>query len=128
MSVPSMGRFTERTQAKQLATLYLESLRREVRRVYWHSLSEAPDVYRERVRKMTKGRHLFIGSPEDVLRAPYPQWQSTSEDRVEMLELIPGDTTGGEIDGRPKWISEFGSGIPLEIDVSHGPVVIRPAK
>ena len=68
-SIPSTGRaHTERTQAEGLAVLVFEALRRGVERVYWHSLLEAPNYYQPRApRMMTKGRHLFIGRPDQVL-------------------------------------------------------------
>lgn len=68
-STRSQGRQeTERSQASDLASIWLEAVRRGAVRVYWHSLAEKPTVHQNRrgPGTMTEGRHLLTGAVEDV--------------------------------------------------------------
>jgi hypothetical protein len=67
---------SERSQAIDLASLWLEAIRRDVRTVYWHALTEAPDLYDNPPRPgVARGRHLFTGYPDDV--GPRRAWRQT---------------------------------------------------
>ena len=61
-SLASAGGANERLQAMDMADLIFGPLHRGVERVYWHSLVEDPDYYRQGgAKRMTRGRHLFVG-------------------------------------------------------------------
>lgn len=49
---------SERDQAIDLAALFFEGLRRDIRTIYWHALTEPPDAPGSRP-GITRGRHLF---------------------------------------------------------------------
>jgi hypothetical protein len=67
---------SERDQAVDLASLFLEGLRRDVRTTYWHALTEAPDLDDTPPRPgVARGRHLFTGYPRDV--GPKRAWIAT---------------------------------------------------
>jgi hypothetical protein len=69
---------SEATQAAELLEALLEGLRRGTVRVYWHSLTEPPTFYDGGAGPGMRGRHLRVGSAEDVDRTgPHPRWRAT---------------------------------------------------
>lgn len=75
VSTPSIGSQTEQSQAIDLANLFLGALGRGVQRLYWHSLVEPPDYYSPHLPSNTRGRHLLVGEPGDVIEEPFPHWR-----------------------------------------------------